>query len=115
MIYLENITARQQVRFPWVGITPENTEGWGTLKIWSTTDAGTVYDAEWEAAVIEDAVYVKGDLVLPAGLADGEYEYRLELNGQVLGTGVCRIGEYAPVPVQKSDATITFKQYGGRN
>lgn len=115
MIYLDNTTERQQTRIPWVGIIPEETEGWGTLKIWSTTDAGTVYDAEWNDSVIEDALYVKGSLKLPAGLPDGEYEYRLELNGQVLGSGVCQIGQYEAVPVQKSDTTITFKQYERRN
>ena len=113
MIYLKNTSARQQVRLPYNGLM----EGAETprLGIWSTTDAREAYDAGWHDYGRSDALYLEGWVKLPKGLPDGEYEYKLVQGSQVLGSGVCQIGKYEAVPVQKGNTTIEFKQYAGRN
>lgn len=115
MIYLKNKTGEQQVRIPWNGLADGGSDTWPTLKIWSTTDARTAYDVGWEGCEVEDALYTIGTVKLPKGLPDGEYEYRFSYDGNVLSSGVCQIGDYKAVPVQKGNTDITFKQYGGRN
>lgn len=113
MIYLENITARQQVRIPWNGLA-ERDGGPAVLTVWSATDARKAYDAEWQESDGQDAYYAVGEVKLPRGLVPGEYEYRLAQGAQVLSRGVLQIGHYGDVPVQKGETTITFKQYDGK-
>lgn len=112
MIYLKNKTGRQGLRVPVSGLG----EGDGTpaFRLRSTTGNKDVYDADWQDGVAE-VDYLRGTVGLPAGLKDGEYEYELSQDGQTLARGVAQVGDYKAVPVQRSDETITFNQYGRKN
>lgn len=112
MIYLKNTTVRQMVRVPLTGL--ENNEMDFVLAIWSTTENHDVYRMAWEDSAVIDG-YALGLVTLPAGLPDGEYEYRLSEGTRMLSGGVAQIGDYKAVPVQKGNTTIEFKQYAGRN
>lgn len=110
MIYLKNITAGQTIRVAVSGLG-EGAET-PTFVLRSTTDHREVYALEWQDGVAEVG-YLRGTIRLPAGLPDGEYEYALSEDGQVLGRGVAQVGDYAPVTAApKEQQTITFKQYG---
>lgn len=109
MIYLKNTTTRQVLRVALTGL--EDRSAGLALSLRSTVENREVYDASWEDGVYEKG-YLRGTVKLPSGLPDGEYEYRLAQGDSTVASGVCRVGEYRAVPVQRSDKTITFNQYG---
>lgn len=112
MIYLKNTTARQVLRVMLSGLEDKTQTPVFTLR--STTGNREVYDASWEDGIYEFG-YIRGTIKLPAGLPDGEYEYRLAEGTQTMSSGVAQVGDYKAVPVQRSEETITFNQYGRKN
>lgn len=111
MIYIKHKSGKQGLRVPVSGLGEGN--GTPSFRLRSTTGNRDVYDAAWEDEVAE-VDYRRGTVSLPSGLPVGEYEYELSLDGQTLGRGVAQVGDYRAVPVQASNETITFNQYGGR-
>lgn len=109
MIYLKNTAAAQRIRIPLSGL--EAGQQSPRLEIWSTTGNKAVYDLQWTDSQ-PDRGYALGTVRLPEGLPTGEYEYRLSEGQQTLSSGVAQVGDYKAVPQQKSNQTITFKQYG---
>lgn len=110
MLYMKNTTTRQVLRVTLTGLEDRAREL--TLSLRSTVGNRDEYTAPWEDGVYEKG-YLRGTVKLPAGLPDGEYEYRLAQGGATVASGVCRVGEYAPVPVQNGIMSITFNQYEG--
>lgn len=109
MIYLKNITARQSIRVPLSGL--EDTSATPVFILRNTVDNREVYDADWQDGVYEFG-YMRGTIKLPAGLPDGEYEYRLAQGTETMSSGVAQVGDYTPVTVPpKEEKTINFKQY----
>jgi hypothetical protein len=107
-----NTTARQSIRVMLSGLEDQDATPVFTLR--STTGNKQVYEASWEDGVYEFG-YLRGTIKLPAGLHDGEYEYRLAQGSQTMSSGVAQVGDYQAVPVQKSETTITFRQYGRKD
>ena len=113
MIYLENTTHLQGLRVPLSGLEDSTQNPVFTLR--SMTGNREVYDADWQDGIFEFG-YMRGTIKLPAGLPDGEYEYRLAQGTETMSSGVAQVGEYRGVPVPpKESKTITFKQYGRKD
>lgn len=113
MIYLKNTTNRQAIRVMLSGL--EDTSATPVFTLRSTVENRQVYDADWQDGIYEFG-YIRGTIKLPAGLPDGEYEYRLAEGTQTMSSGVAQVGDYRAVPVPPAESkTITFRQYGRKD
>lgn len=110
MIYLKNITDAQVVYLP--KHSSGEVDGELVFTARSTIDLDTPVDIPVISINLSPLYYQIG-VVLPSGLAAGEYEYTLLLGSESLSTGVMQIGEYDGVVTEEYDKTITYEQYNG--
>lgn len=108
MIYLFNKTEAQSLLIP-----TNNLTGAGEVCVFSlvsTVERKPVYSCQRFFTL--EAGYALISVTLPAGLADGEYEYILQQDG-IISNGLAIIGE-RPAVIRPADAEntpgITFKQ-----
>lgn len=132
MIYLRNITDEQRILLP-VALTAGEPAGVYTFELFSTVNREKVvdltlgevfkgsFDASFSAAF--DAFkrgpagettgnYYAFNLGLPAGLPDGEYEYRLTNAGETIASGVVTVGDYTNESTEYNK-DVTYEQYRG--
>ena len=106
MVYFTNTADAQTVYLP-----KSLGEGVGalTLTLRSTVDLDNAFDG----AVIDlktSDLYYRVPLSLPKGTPAGEYEYSLvDSTGDILASGVARVGDYAGFDEYNKD--ITYEQY----
>ena len=105
MIYLENTTDAQPLFVP---RSRADVVGELVLKVRSTVGLETVVDVE-AIDLNTSNLYYRLAVVLPEGVAQGEYEYSLSDDTGALSTGIIYVGELSR-PTQH-DTTITYEQY----
>ena len=105
MIYLENTTEAQPLFVP---RSRADVVGELVLKVRSTVGLETVVDVE-AIDLNTSNLYYRLAVVLPEGVAQGEYEYTLSDDTGALSTGIIYVGELSR-PTQH-DTTITYEQY----
>ena len=105
MIYLENTTDAQPLFVP---RSRADVVGDLVLKVRSTVGLETVVDVE-AIDLNTSNLYYRMAVVLPEGVAQGEYEYSLSDDTGALSTGIIYVGELSR-PTQH-DTTITYEQY----
>ena len=104
MIYLKNISEEQTILVPRNG---KMVTGDVTLVMCNTTDHQEVTLPVREQTTSQ--IYVKMAVALPAGLADGEYQYNLMDGNILVSQGLLYIGDLQS-PMQ-NEKIITYKQY----
>ena len=107
MLYMDNITDAQGVSVPLNGTVPS---GVPKLVIRSTVDLS-------ECAVtvneyVPGITYASMSVILPEGIPDGSYEYRLSVGDATVSQGCLQIGGY-DCTRKEYDKEITYMQYGG--
>lgn len=103
MVYIKNTTESQRI------LLPKNVDGEGQmdLRIWNTIDReGFTLEV---SDIPMSRLYYNLAITLPQGLSDGEYEYSLELDGDVLSSGLMIIGESEGA--DEYNRKITYQQY----
>ena len=110
MIHLDNSTTEQYVLLPRTGLeVPDADEQ--TLTLRSTVNARTE-DSEDVTIDQPDPLHIGVRLTLPDGLPDGEYDYRLTMDGVTVGSGLALIGSLDS-PFRRGSGiprNITFNQ-----
>lgn len=107
MLYMDNITDAQGVSVPLNGTVPS---GVPELVIRSTVDL-----SEYAVTVNEyvpGITYASMSVMLPEGIPDGSYEYRLSVGDAAVSQGCLQIGGY-DCTRKEYDKEITYRQYGG--
>lgn len=107
MIYINNITQSQNIALPLYTKTGGNVFDLYVKR--STTTAGSYVNIPI-TYVSQDRLFVNVSVVLPTGMADGEYEYRLRENGQIVGGGILSITGVKYADIQH-EQQITYKEY----
>lgn len=105
MIYLQNTTESQVMFIPRNGVTPQ---GDLVFKAKSTIDLEVEINQVVTDLQTSD-LYFNLAIELPAGLPDGEYEYTLSYEDDILSTGLLVIGENSRPSEYNKD--ITYEQY----
>lgn len=107
MLYLNNIQESQEL------LVPRNEAVSVNELIFK---AKSTIDLDWkiEQEVTDSgasSLYYTVSISLPEGLPDGQYEYSLEGDGQVLSSGVLIIGQYDSPSSDQYQKEITYEQY----
>jgi hypothetical protein len=108
MIYLQNDTELQRVRFP--RSRGDKAVGASCLLTLTGGVSGAVALETELTDSAEMDFYYQFDLQLPAGLADGEYGYELTRGGETLGTGLVTVGDYRR-NLTEFDKKVRYGQY----
>ena len=108
MIYLQNDTELQRVRFP---------RSRGDKAVGSacrlTLTGGVSGAVELETELTdggEAGFYYQFDLQLPEGFAAGEYGYEITRSGETLATGLATVGDYRR-NMTEYDKKVRYGQY----
>lgn len=80
------------------------------LKIRNTTDLQEIYNSEVTDKGTSGSYYTF-DITLPEDIVDGEYEYILSDNDDVLSTGIITIQGKDTYPKEQYNKPITYEQY----
>lgn len=105
MIYLQNIPTAQAVFIPKNGPIPS---GELTFKAFSTIDREIEIDAQ-VIDVSQAGLYLHLAVAIQGDIPNGEYEYTLTGDGDILSTGLLIVGEgFGPDQYEK---VITYEQY----
>lgn len=109
MIYLENTTQTQRIYIP---ADIAKMPGGLIFRATSTIDLDTPVDITATPAGDSDRYYGL-DIVLPAGLPDGEYRFTLmdSQGEQQLAEGVLIVGDYEAAAATTYDKIIEYEQY----
>lgn len=66
-----------------------------------------------DASLVVDAVaggYYVASILLPSGMADGEYEYAADMDGDPVACGIARVGDFGAESVNYRNPVI-YEQY----
>lgn len=105
MVYLNNTQEAQTIFIPKVftGAT-----GNLSLHLRNTIDLDVVIDDVIDIQTSD--LYFNLSISLPVGMVDGEYEYSLSDNGEILSTGILVIGEMT-AQTEQYNKSIQYEQY----
>lgn len=109
MIYIDNITSAQPIALP---LYAQPTGNSYELAIKRTT-TGDNYITIPTTYTSQDSLFVNLNATLPAGLSDGEYEYRLMCGTSIIGGGIIAISGSVYVDIEHNQ-DITYKEYESR-
>ena len=105
MVYLSNTTSAQGAYFP------KTLAGSGVLSlVLRNTITLEEYDLGLHTDSGESDLYFHLSVTLPADMDNGEYEYTLTIGGNVMGTGVMKIG-YEPEDADAYESEVNYEQY----
>ena len=105
MLYLQNTQEAQTLLVPKNGTIPE---GDLTFTAKSTIDLATEMDIQVVDLEIS-ALYFHLSVIVPEGCPTGEYEYSVQVDDQILSTGLLVVGEFTrPGQYEKP---IEYEQY----
>lgn len=110
MIYLFNTTDPQVVFVPRDVTIREGAALSFTAR--STVGLDTPIDVR-SLDLNDHRVYISLAVTLPEGLAPGEYEYTLAVDGTAVSTGLLVVGEYTTDIAGQYDKPIEYEQYQG--
>lgn len=109
MVYLKHTTERQAVRIPATGM---QVPGAATLEIYAGVDATPLESVALELRD-KPGRYVDGVVALPAGIAVGEYGFRIAQGERYVARGIMYVGTFTRVTEEATGIDkIVFKQYG---
>lgn len=130
MIYLKNTTSAQYVRIPAGGPS----EGTVKMSMVNTIDKGKGYAFEYDPAIyfvdadgayfhdadglqlvvgyVDDPshIYRGMEITLPEGMPEGEYEYTVIVDDEVVSCGLAIVGDRV-APFQENNNTVEYEQY----
>lgn len=104
MIYAQSITTQQEALVPYSGLGIEDN---ALFSVSDTVSGEQVCTAE--ITLVEQG-YWHIEFTLPAGIPDGEYEYRITQDGQCIGSGVMQIGAIRRKAKEAATGGINIKQ-----
>ena len=105
MLYLQNTQEAQELFVPKNGIVPP---GEVIFKAKSTIDLETMIDVEVVDLNIS-TIFMLLSVILPADLVVGEYEYSVQVDDQIISSGLLVIGEYDKP--EQYEKPIQYEQY----